>query len=67
VHVPDARCHAAGLSSCWTGAFDDEEVRTILDLPAHVRPVALLAVGRGGRGGADREDAPEDHLHLEEW
>ncbi|MBS1193825.1 MAG: nitroreductase [Methanomicrobiales archaeon] len=60
--------HADGLSSCWTGAFDDEEVRRILDLPAHVRPVALLAVGHG-RPGAERTGRmpPEDHLHLEEW
>ena len=26
-------CHAAGLGSCWTGAFDDEMIREILDLP----------------------------------
>src|SRR5512137_418437 len=39
--------HARNLQSCWTGAFDDNEVREILALPQHSRPVALLAVGKG--------------------
>jgi nitroreductase len=60
--------HAAGLATCWTGAFDDEEVRTILNLPAHVRPVALLAVGHGRPGGERTGRMPPgDHLHQEEW
>jgi nitroreductase len=39
--------HAKKLHSCWTGAFNDEDVRGILALPQHIRPVALLAIGRG--------------------
>jgi nitroreductase len=39
--------HAKRLHSCWTGAFDDDDVRGILALPQHIRPIALLAVGRG--------------------
>ena len=60
--------HATGLATCWTGAFDDEEVRRILDLPSHVRPVALLAVGQG-KPGMERTGRmpPGDHLHQEEW
>jgi len=60
--------HAAGLQSCWTGAFDEEEVKEVLDLPGHLRPVALLAVGRGrvpaGRTG--RMDLSE-HVHRDGW
>ena len=60
--------HAAGLASCWTGAFDEEEVREVLDLPGHLRPVALLAIGRGrataGRTG--RMDL-EEHVHRDGW
>ena len=60
--------HAAGLSSCWTGAFREEEVRGILDLPAHVRPVALLAVGRGRMPSERTGRMPaEDHLHRDHW
>ena len=59
---------AKKLQSCWTGAFNDEEVREILDLPKHIRPVALLTVGRGnvitGRTGRMN---PNDHMHREIW
>lgn len=60
--------HAQNLHSCWTGAFNDEEVREILDLPQHIRPVALLAVGRGHppqeRTGRMQ---PGEHVHRENW
>jgi nitroreductase len=59
---------AKKLQSCWTGAFSDEEVREILDLPQHIRPVALLTVGRGHviteRAGRMN---PEEHVHREIW
>ena len=60
--------HARCLQSCWTGAFDDEAVREVLALPPHIRPVSLLAVGRGypppqltGRM------AEGEHVHLNTW
>jgi len=34
-----------GLSSCWVGAFDEEEVRKILELDANERPIAILPIG----------------------
>ena len=37
--------HAEGLGSCWVGAFDEQEVRSLLKLPAHLRPVSIVAVG----------------------
>jgi nitroreductase len=60
--------HAAGLQSCWTGAFDEEEVKEILDLPGHLRPVAMLAVGRG-RIPAERTGRMDlaDHVHRDGW
>jgi nitroreductase len=60
--------HAKNLQSCWTGAFDDDAVREILDLPQHARPVALLAVGNGPRTGtaSERRDIGE-HVHQENW
>ena len=36
---------ALGLSSCWIGAFDEEKLTYILDLPTQVRPVAILPIG----------------------
>ena len=39
-------CAAAdGLGSCWIGAFDEAEAKEILDIPPHIRVVALLPVG----------------------
>jgi len=34
-----------GLATCWVGAFDEKVVAQVLDIPAGVRPVALLPIG----------------------
>jgi nitroreductase len=36
---------AMGLGTCWVGAFREEMVRTSLNTPADVRPVAIIPVG----------------------
>ena len=39
-------CAAAeGLGTCWIGAFYEEDVKTILGIPADIRVVALLPIG----------------------
>jgi len=60
--------HARNLHSCWTGAFDDEGVREILALPQHIRPISLLAVGKGlpPAQRPPRSDIGE-HVHHETW
>jgi nitroreductase len=60
--------HAKNIRSCWTGAFDDEGVREILSLPQHIRPVSLLAVGKGHPPAqhTDRMGIGE-HVHRETW
>ncbi len=37
--------YSLGLGTCWVGAFDEEEVRRVLRIPDHVRPVAIITVG----------------------
>ncbi|MCX6685091.1 MAG: nitroreductase family protein [Methanoregula sp.] len=60
--------HARNLHSCWTGAFNEDEVRSILQLPQHVRPVSLLAVGKGQPPAALTERmAIADHIHHDGW
>jgi len=60
--------HAQHLQACWTGAFDDDEVRGILDLPQHIRPLALLAVGRGHPPAVlTGRMAPGEHVHRDTW
>jgi nitroreductase len=52
--IQDAACaaqnmllaaHALGLGACWVGAFEEEVVMDALDLPVHLRPVAVIPVG----------------------
>lgn len=60
--------HARSLHSCWTGAFNENDVREILNLPEHIRPVALLAVGRGMPPLRPVERMPvKEHVHREIW
>ncbi len=60
--------HARGLSSCWTGVFDDDDVRTVLGLPQHIRPLVLLTVGPGEQTTGMTARLPvEEHVHLDSW
>jgi nitroreductase len=36
---------ALGLSTCWVGAFDEEKLDYVLDLPTQIRPVVIIPVG----------------------
>jgi len=36
---------AEGLGTCWIGAFDEAQVKTILGIPAGIRVVELLPIG----------------------
>ena len=60
--------HAKKLHSCWTGAFDEDAIREVLNLPQHIRPIALLAVGKGNPPTALTERmAIGEHVHHEIW
>lgn len=37
--------HALGLGACWIGAFYDDEVRKILNLPDWLVPIAIIPIG----------------------
>ncbi len=36
---------ALGLGSCWVGAFDENEVKNIIEAPDYIRPVVILPIG----------------------
>jgi nitroreductase len=60
--------HARNLHSCWTGAFDEDAVREIVGLPQHIRPIALLATGKGHPPPALTERmGVGEHVHHEIW
>ncbi len=37
--------HEEGLGTVWIGAFNDDQVTAVLDLPFNLRPVAMVPVG----------------------
>jgi nitroreductase len=37
---------AMGLGACWVGAFDEGAAALALELPKHLRPVAMVPVGQ---------------------
>jgi len=47
--------HDLRLGTCWVGAFNEYDVMEILDLPDHLRPVAIVPVGYPGRVPAGRQ------------
>ena len=57
--------HSLGLGCCWIGAFDSGRVREILNIPAKIRPIALMPVGY-----PDEEPQTPSRsldLHKEKW
>lgn len=75
--IQDAACaaqnmlltaHAMGLGACWVGAFNEQRVSELLDLPSYLRPVSLVTVGF-----PDEKPYPpprrdmEEFLHLERY
>jgi len=45
---------ALGLGTCWVGAFYEEEVRKVLNVPRGMRPVAVVPVGHPAEKPASR-------------
>ncbi|MEM2676833.1 MAG: nitroreductase family protein [Candidatus Bathyarchaeia archaeon] len=60
--------YALGLGTCWVGAFREDEVRKILDIPVGVRPVAIIPVGYPAESPAPRSRRPLKQLiHYEKF
>lgn len=59
---------ALGLGAVWVGAFDEEKVSKILELPNYVRPMAIIPVGHPAERPARRSRYPIEYLtHYEKW
>jgi nitroreductase len=57
-----------GLGASFVGAFNDEEVSEIVDLPQHVRPIGIIALGYPRENPAKLERIQRDRLvHYERW
>jgi nitroreductase len=53
--------HERGLGTCWNGSFDENAVRTTLNLPSMVRPIAIISIGY-----ADKAPEPRPRPALDE-
>ena len=59
---------ALGLGAVWVGAFDENMVSEILDLPEHVRPIAMIPIGFPAESPGRRSRYPIEMLtHYEKW
>jgi len=38
--------YSLGYGTCWVGAFDEEMAARAIEAPKHVRPVAMIPIGR---------------------
>jgi nitroreductase len=56
--------YALGLTTVWTGAFDEKKVSEILGLPKEHRPVAMLPIGHPGEVPKEKTTrGPRDLIH----
>lgn len=57
-----------GIGTVWVGAFDEKKASAALNLPDHVRPVAMVPMGYPAGKGVTRKRLPLDQLvHREKW
>ena len=51
-----------GLGTCWVGAFKEQEVSQILNVPEGMRPVAIVPVGYAAESASPRSKRPMDQI-----
>jgi nitroreductase len=60
-----------GLGTCWCGVYPRESlvkpVRDLFELPDHIEPVAIIAVGYPAEERQVKERYKEDRVHNETW
>jgi len=58
---------AEGLGTCWIGAFYEEEVKKVLNIPPEVKVVALLPMGYPDGSPFPRPRKVKDEVAFETW
>lgn len=57
-----------GLDSCWVGAYSDELIKQLLEIPQHIQIEALLPIGYAKKKSARPRKKTLDHvLNWESW
>jgi SagB-type dehydrogenase family enzyme len=58
--------YSLGLGTCWVGAFNEEETRSILNVPEGTRPIAMIPVGYADESPSLRSKRPKSQIvHYE--
>jgi nitroreductase len=56
------QAYELGLGTCWIGAFSEDEVKSVLGVPKHVRVVALSPLGYAATDTAARSRKSLDEI-----
>jgi nitroreductase len=57
-----------GIQSCLVREFDSEQMTALLDLPRHVRPLIMIALGYSAAEAKPLPRLPiQDYVHHESW
>lgn len=60
--------HALGMGTCWVGAFDEREVKTVLNIPEYIKPIALIPLGYPEKIPEEtRREKIEKLVHFDKW
>lgn len=55
-----------GLGTCWLGAFNEEDVKNILDIPDEIRVPAMFTVGYADENPSQRPRKDSDEILCQE-
>ena len=60
--------HSLGLGSCWVGAFDEEDIRRLCNLPEHVNVQAVITIGYADENPSSPPKHRIEHImFFEKW
>ncbi|MBT9130259.1 MAG: 5,6-dimethylbenzimidazole synthase [candidate division WS2 bacterium] len=54
--------YSLGIGSCWVGAFNEAEAQLIMNLPANLRPLAIIPLGYPAETGRARRTNLNDKI-----
>lgn len=61
--------HDLGLGTCWVAAFEEDEVKKVLDIPKGVRVIAMIPIGYPAEQKLSviERKSLEEIIHYEHW
>ncbi len=52
----------AGLGTCWIGAFEEDKIKSMFDIPVEVRPQAIISMGYSDETPKERVLVPIENI-----